>query len=151
MYTNRLDEAEKVYLSALELNPQFRWTLQNLDILYTLRGEYGKARERVLQLAQIENFDPAPDLARINAVENPSLRPLALELLKQRQDIAEGVWGKAMQYALMDEWELALDSLEKAYVADSPWKIHMNWVFIFEPLHDNPRYQVLLKRMNQLP
>ena len=151
LYTNRLDEAENVYLSVLELDPQFRWTLQNLDILYTMRGEYDKARERVVQLAQVEGFDPAPDLARIDAVENPSLRPHALELLKQRQDIAEGVWGKAMQYAFLDEWDLAIDSLEQAYEADSPWKIHMNWVFVFKPLHNNPRYQELLKKMNQLP
>jgi adenylate cyclase len=151
LYTNRLDEAENVYLSVLELDPQFRWTLQNLDILYTIRGEYDKARERAVQLAQVEGFDPAPDLARIDAVENPSLRPRALELLNQRQDIAEGVWGKAMQYALMDEWDSALDSLEKGFAADSPWKIHMNWVFVFNPLHDNPRYQAMLRKMNQLP
>ena len=151
LYTNRLDEAEKVYLSVFELSPHFRWTFQNLDVLYSLRGEYDKARERVIQLAQLEGFDPAPDLARIDAMENPELKPRALELLIQRQDIAEGVYGKAMQFAFLDEWDLALESLEKAFEADSPWKTDMYWVFIYEPLHDNPRYQAMLKKMNQLP
>jgi len=116
-----------------------------------MRGEYDKAREWATKLAIMEGYDPAPDLARIDAVENPDLKPRALELLAQRTDIVEGVWGKAMQYALMDEYELALVSLEKAFAIESPWRVHMKWVVNYKPLHDNPRYQAMLKKMNQLP
>jgi len=133
------------------MDPYFRWTYQNLDMLYTMRGEYNKAREWATKLAIMEGYDPAPDLARIDAVENPALKPRALELLEQRQDIVEGVWGKAMQYALMDEYELALVSLEKAFATESPWRVHMKWVVNYAPLRGNPRYQAMLKKMNQLP
>ena len=151
LWIGQLDEAEEIYMGVLELDPNFRWTYQNLDMLYTMRGQFKKAREWATKLARMEGFDPAPDLARIDAVENPALKPRALELLAQRQDIVEGVWGKAMQYALMDEYELALDSLEKAFETESPWRVHMIWVVNYEPLHDNPRYQAMLKKMNQLP
>lgn len=149
LWTGQLDEAEEIYVSVLELDPNFRWTFQNFDMLYTMRGEYDKAREWAGKLAAMEGFDPAPDLARIDAVENPALKPRALELLAQREDIVEGVWGKAMQYALMNEYELALESLEKAFETESPWRVHMKWVVNYEPLHGNPRYQAMLKKMNQ--
>lgn len=151
LWLGRLDEAEKIYMAVLEMDPYFRWTFQNFDMLYTMRGEYDKAREWATKLALMEGYDPAPDLARIDAVENPALKPRALELLEQRQDIVEGVWGKAMQYALMDEYELALVSLEKAFETESPWRVHMKWVVNYKPLHDNPRYQAMLGKMNLLP
>ncbi len=151
LWLGRLDEAEKIYMAVLEMDPYFRWTFQNFDMLYTMRGEYDKAREWATKLALLEGYDPAPDLARIDAVENPALKPRALELLAQRQDIVEGVWGKAMQYALMDEYELALVSLEKAFETESPWRVHMKWVVNYKPLHDNPRYQAMLGKMNLLP
>jgi TolB-like protein len=151
LWTGRFDEAEAVYQSILDLDVPFRWTIQNLDMLYTMRGEFDKAREMVRWLADLEGFDPEPDLARIAAVENPALKPRALGLLAQRQDIVEGVWGKAMQYALMDEYELALDSLEKAFDTESPWRVHMIWVVNYEPLHGHPRFQAMLEKMNLLP
>ncbi|MFT5139951.1 MAG: hypothetical protein ACI9CB_001609, partial [Rhodothermales bacterium] len=33
----------------------------------------------------------------------------------------------------------------------SPWRVHMKWVVNYKPLHDNPRYQAMLKKMNLLP
>jgi TolB-like protein/lipoprotein NlpI len=151
LYSNRLDEAEAQYLYTLELDPHFRWTHQNLDILYTLMGDYDKARVHARYLAQIEGFDPSADLARIDAVENPKLKPRAMELLGQRTDLPEGVWGMALQYVLLGEDELALESLEKAFEIGSPWAIHMNWVFLYEPFHHDPRFLAMLEKMNQLP
>jgi len=151
LWTGQLDEAERIYMIVLEMDPYFRWTYQNLDMLYTMRGEYDKAREWATKLAEMEGYDPAPDLARIDAVENPALKPRALELLAQRQDIVDGVWGKAMQYALMGENEMALENLEKAFETNSPWRVHMSWVVNYKPLHNNPRYQVMLRKMNLLP
>ncbi len=151
LYSNRLDEAEAQYLYTLELDPNFLWTFQNLDILYTLRRDYAKARKMAQRHAELKGTDPAPDLARIDALENPELKPRALALLEQRQDILEGVFGRAMQYALLGEQDLALASLERAFEAGDPWAIHMNWVFIYEPLRSNPRFQAMLEKMHQLP
>jgi len=151
LYTNRLDEAEAVYRSTLELDPHYRWTFQNLDILYTMRGDYDLARKMATELAHLEGFDSAPDLARIDAVENPLLKERALKLLEQRQDILEGVLGKGMQYALLGELDLALDSIERGFEAGDPWAVHMSWIKIYDPLRENPRFQALLKKMNLLP
>jgi len=151
LYSNRLDEAEAQYMSALELDPSFYWPFQNLDILYTLRGDYAKARKMAQRHAELKGIDPAPDLARIDAIENPALKQRALALLEQRNDMLEGVFGRAMQYLLLGEQDLALDSLERAFAAGDAWSIQMNWVYVYEPLHSNPRFQAMLKKMHQLP
>lgn len=151
LYSNRLDEAERQYMFTLELDPNFLFTFQNLDILYTLRGDYAKARKMAQRHAELKGIDAAPDLARIDAIENPELKPRALALLEQRHDILEGVFGRAMQYVLLGEYDLALDSLERAFEAGEPWAIHMNWVVIYEPLRSNPRFQAMLRKMHELP
>lgn len=152
LWSSRFDEAEVHYMDALELGGQpIRWTVHNLDMLNTMRGDYDEARRRARQLAQMEGFDPAADLARIDAVENPALQERALLLLAERQDIGDGVFGKALQLALLGEYELALDSLEKAFVAGDPYAASMYYMNVYEPLHDEPRFQAMLKEMNLQP
>ncbi len=150
LHAFRFEEAEVHLMDALELGEPNRWTLQNLDFLYTLRGDYDEARRRARQLAQMEGFDPAADLARIDAVENPALKEQALTLLRQRQDMGDGVYGKALQYALLGEYESALEHLEKGFAAGHWSSIHMNSVKVYDPLRDNPRFQAMLEKMNLL-
>jgi adenylate cyclase len=152
LWALRLDEAEARYNDALALGGQpLRWTLHNLDILHTLRGDYDDARQRARQLAALEGFDPAADLARIDAVENPALKERALELLRERQDISDGVFGKALHYALLDEFDLALESLEAGFANGDPLATAMNYVQLYDPLRDNPRFQAMLEKMNLWP
>ena len=151
-WSGRLDEAEVHYMDALALGGQpLRWTIHNLDILNTFRGDYDEARRRARQLAEMENFDPAADLARIDAIENPALKERALELLRQRQDLGNGVFGKALQYALLEEYELSLEDLEKGFATGDPFAAQMNYMKIYDPIRDNPRFQAMLKEMNLLP
>jgi len=151
LWALRFDEAEVHYRDVLELGDPFRWTMQNLDFLNTLRGDYDEARRWAIQLAELEGFDPAADLARIDAVENPELRDHALELLRQRQDINDGVFGKSLQYAVLGEFESALDSLEKAFRENDGYSSSMGYMRIYDPLRENPRFQAMLKEMNLWP
>jgi TolB-like protein len=152
LWNGRLDEAEVHYMDTLALGGQpMRWTVHNLDILNTLRGDYDEARRRARQLAEMEEFDPAADLARIDAIENPALKEHALELLLLRQDLNKGVFGKALQYALLGEYELALIDLENGFEEGDPFAAQMNYMKIYDPIRDNPRFQAMLKEMNLLP
>ena len=122
-----------------------------MDMLYTFKGDYEKARKYARQLATFEGFDPAADLARIDAIENPLLKDRAMALLQQRQDMTDAVFGKALQYALLEEYELALESLEAAFAAGAPYMADINYMRIYDPIRDDPRFQAMLKEMNLLP
>ena len=87
LWSFRFDEALEHYEDTLQLGQPFRWTYHNLDILYTLSGNYDEARKNAKLLAALEGFDAAADLARIDAVENPQLKQRALLLLEQRTDM----------------------------------------------------------------
>jgi hypothetical protein len=99
----------------------------------------------------MEDFDPAADLARIDAMENPVLKTHALKLLEQRQDPGDGVFGEALQYALLEEYELALENLEAGPAQGDSYSVQMNYMKVYDPLRDNPRFQAMLKKMNLLP
>jgi len=152
LWANRLDEAEVHYMDALALGGQpLRWTIQNLDMLNTLRGDYDEARRRAIQLAEMEDYDPAADLARIDAIENPQLKDRALMLLEQRQDMTDAVFGKALQYALLEEYELAMESLEAAMTTGDRYVVAIGYMRIYDPLRSDPRFQAMLKMMHLLP
>ena len=74
LWANRLVEAEAHYMDSLALGQSIRWTYHNLDILNCLKGRFDEARQYARQLAEMEGFDPAADLARIDAMENPELK-----------------------------------------------------------------------------
>jgi TolB-like protein len=150
LWSNQLDEAELHYMDALALGQPMRWTIHNMDMLNTLRGDYDEARRWARQLAEMENFDPAADLARIDAIENPALMEHALVLLRQRSDVGPGVFGKALQYALLEQYESALDSLETAFAEGDPYAASMNYMMVYDPLRDEPRFQAMLREMNLL-
>jgi adenylate cyclase len=146
----RLDEAEAHYSDAAELGQTIRWSFHNLDFLNCFQGDWEEARGYALQLAEMEGYDPAADLARIDAMENPALTERALVLLAQRQDIGDTVFGKALQYAVLQQHESALETLEKAYAAGDNYITHINYMKVFDPLRDNPRFQALLRNVNLL-
>ncbi len=149
LWALRLEEAEVHYQDALDLGGQpLRWTIHNLDILNTLKGDYDEARRRARQLAEMEGYDPAADLARIDAIENPELKEHALVLLEQRQDMDDTVFGKALQFALLGEYESALESLETGFAAGDTFATAMGYMKVYDPIRENPRYQAMLKEMN---
>ena len=148
LWRGRYDEALVHYDDALALDVPFRWTYHNLDILHTLRGDYDEARYYTRKFAELVGHDPAADLARIDAVENPALKERALELLRERTDIADGAFGKALHYMLLDEHELAMESLEAGFRAGDPLSSYMNFMSTYDPLRNDPRFQAILREMD---
>jgi adenylate cyclase len=148
LWRGRFEEAEAHYNDALSLDVPFRWTYHNLDVLNTLRGNYDEARQYTRQFAALTGHDPAADLARIDAIENPALRERALEALRQRTDIRDGAFGKALHYMLLDEPELALNSLEAGFAAGDPLAAYINFMDIYDPLRGDPRFLAMLRAMN---
>jgi tetratricopeptide (TPR) repeat protein len=150
MGAGRYQEAQKQFELALQINPDYPNSVGNLEIIYLMMGNYDQARVFGERFAQLLGNDPKVDLAVIDAMENPALKPHALELLQASEEIRDGL-EKAQLLMLLGEDGLALTSLELGFEAGDPYAVHVNRLDIYDPLRGNPRFQALLKKMNFEP
>jgi len=150
-YSDRKDEAYGYFEDALELDPYFQSSLGNLATLNLINGRFDEARALFLEQAQVLPFDPATDLAVVDALENPVLKDVAVKLVLQDTRLPTGVMGKAFYMMLLQEPETALDLLEKASVEGDPYAAHMKRMDTYDPVRNNPRFQALLAKMNMWP
>jgi tetratricopeptide (TPR) repeat protein len=151
MWTERSDEAEQYFQESIELNPNFQNAYRNLGQLQMKDGRFDAARENIRKAFAIMNLDPAPDLAVVDALENPALRAKAIALVLADEQTPDGTMGKARMLMFLDAPELALDSLEKGFEQGDSYAVHMKRMDLYDPLHDNPRFQALLAKMNMWP
>jgi len=149
--TDRKEEAFEYYREALTLDGRFQATIGNLADLNLKTGRFDEARARYVEWATLRKFDPATILVIVDAVENPAMKDKALEMIAQDNDMLDGTSHKGFYLMLLDEPELALDSLEKAFAAGDSYAIHMKRMDVYAPLLDKPRFQALLKKMNMWP
>ena len=151
LYSDRQDESFAYINEALDIDPHFATAIGNLVVLNIMTGRYDQARARCNQNASLENVDPTTELAVIAAVENPALTDQALQLLIDDKQMPDGTLGKALYLMLINKPELAMDYLEKAFEAGDSYAIHIKRMGIYAPLHDKPRFQALLAKMNMWP
>ena len=104
-----------------------------------------------MTVANLTGIDPATDIAIIDAVENPELRDRAIALINSDQDRISGVVQKALDFALLGEYDLAIQDMEKGLEAGDPYSIWVNQVQLYDPLREDPRFQAILKQLNFEP
>ena len=63
----------------------------------------------------------------------------------------DGAQGKAQEYALLEEYELALENLELAFSNGDPFAPAISYMRVYDPIRETPRFQAILKEMNLLP
>jgi len=151
MFTDRKEEAYALFEEALRLKPQFQNAIGNMMRLDLMTGRFEQARARMPGLSTDINHDPSAVLAVIDALEDPTLKPIALEKLAQSTSFGYGSKGKSVYLMLLNEPDLAMDHLEEGFAAGDPRAVHIKRSDIYNPLHDNPRFQALLARMNMWP
>ena len=148
---DRLDDALLAYQASRELDPLFESTMSNMQFVYALKGDYANARLLNEEVGRINQTEQLADLALIDAMENPALKNHAIEVILQLEDLYDGSGGRGFLLAILGEYELAIDNLEKAFAAGDPYATDVNVGSVYEPLRDNPRFQALLAQMNFWP
>ncbi len=151
MYSDRREEAFQYFQESLALDPRLPATIRRLAELNLITGHFDAARAGYLELATVIDFNPATNLAIVDASETPALKDKALAMIAGDNAMPEGTLTKGFYLMLLDEPELALDSLEKAFAAGDSKAIHMKRMDVYDPIRENPRFQALLKKMNQRP
>ena len=141
-YARRYGEAATQCLAALELDPNFRWGLENMANTYLLKGDYAKAGAVIAKLscdaactAMLEEINGAPE--KSGAFDS---------WLKMEKEPPEAFF-LAQAYAGLGRKDQAFASLEKAYqlrsdphgMADTAVDPH------FDRIRSDPRFDVFLR------
>ena len=151
MFSDRKEEAYTYFEEALRLKPQFQNAIGNMMRLDMMTGRYDQALARLPGLSTNISHDPEAVKAVVDALQDPSLKPNALALLAQSETFGYGSKTKSFYLMVLDEPDLTMDSLEKDFAAGDPRAVHIKRMDIYDPLHDNPRFQALMKKINMWP
>ncbi len=146
----RLEESAAYYQKGLEINPHFEAAHGNLAVVYARLGQYDRARGKSRLFSEMSGEDTSVQLTVFAAMEDPSLKPAAMEALDGYTNV-NGTMEKAQFYMMLDEPDLALDVLEASFAEGDSYAIYANQMVIYDPLRDNPRFQAHLAKMNLWP
>jgi TolB-like protein/class 3 adenylate cyclase len=146
VWANRLDDAAASFQLALDLSPNTGLSHAFLALTRLLQGR----AEEGLALAQAESHAVFRNLALAmihHALGHPTDSAAALQTL-----IDEFGWTAAYQvaqaHAYRKEVEQAFEWLERAYVQHDAGVTFSAVDVLLRPLHDDPRWQPFLRRMN---
>jgi adenylate cyclase len=146
----RLEESLLQFELAVSISPTTAFVHGDLAFTHMLLGNYPEAREAAIESGRLNGISVTAELATIDALENPELTDKAIAEIA-RSNLPDAVWGKAIHYAALGEYELALENLELGFETGDPYAVRMNSMVIFDPLRETPRFQALLAKMNLWP
>ncbi len=144
LYNEAIDEARK----SLELDPDFAVGLDVLGSAYAAKGMYEEAI-KAHQRAGVLSRDGKSALGRTYALagRQDEARLVLAEL--EADPTHWDTWFIAQIYAVLGEKDEAFRWLEAAF--EPPRHPYVPWIrypHAFKPLHDDPRFGDLLRRMN---
>ncbi len=146
LMSDRLDDAAASFQLALDLNPRVGLTHAFLAIARLLQGR----TEEALALAAAESHDVFRHVAFAmihHTLGHPAESDTALQALIDKLG-----WTAAYQvaeaYAYRGEVDKAFEWLETAYAQRDPGVVYSAVDELLRPLHDDPRWQPFLRRLN---
>ncbi len=150
-YEGRYDQAIKQYQRALDLDKDFMRTHLRMGLAYVQQGRYHEALTEYNKALEIAGDTPQirAHIAHVLAISGKRSEAL-IELAKlqeraKRQYVPP--YDIALIYVGLGENDKAFAWLEKAYDDHSTEMIYFKVDPLLAPLHSDPRYQNLLRRM----
>ena len=145
IFAGRYDEAESQIQKNLKMDPGFGLFHAQLSILNRLRGNYAAAVEERAKTSELQN---QPEFARLmrDAFAKGGWQGHLRAVITELEQNKSNPYFLATAYAELGEKDKAFASLEEVYNS------HSNFVGYFKidpqlnPLRDDPRFKVLLKK-----
>ena len=147
-YDFELEQARKV----IEIDPNFAFGHVYLGLGYERKGMY--AESAAANATAMTLFGEPPEcVEEVNVafVQNgfKGFWQKRLEQIETRPHLKNfQAYNKALVYIRLDDRENALKSLTQAYQRRDSWMVNANYEPLLTPLHNDPRFQDLLRRMN---
>ncbi len=155
LWEGQFDRAMAQWQKVIELDPNFSMAHYNLGMGYAAKGKYPEAVAAYRKALSLEDHAYYWGLlghAHAMAGQKAEARKILAKLKEraQREYISPG--SLALVHLALGEKDQALDLLEKAYRDRDPGLVNLTVEpFWWEPLHGEPRFQVVVRRMNFPP
>ena len=151
VYVSRLrpDQAVPLLHAALELNPTLAFAHQQLGHAYLQQRKNDAAILAFQRAAELSGSGDSAQLAYAYAVSNrrKEARVILERLLASSSSRYLPPFAIAMAFAGLGETDPALTWLERGYEERAAYMDMLDVAPAFEPLHADPRYGALLRRM----
>jgi adenylate cyclase len=154
LYAGEHDQAIKHLRDAIELDPEDRFSLDNLGLAYIQKGflEEGLAMVK----SAVENSKIPQSYADLAYAYVKAGKPEeARKLLGEFQGIAEAEGGHPVAiagfYAVLGETDTAIQWLEKAYEMRTGYLPAVNSDFVFDGIRGDKRFRDLIQKMGMSP
>jgi tetratricopeptide (TPR) repeat protein len=148
-YARRQDEAIEQFRRALQIDPDYAAAHRDLFWAYVENGKYAQAVEESQALLRIRN-DPATANALGEAFQKsgfPGFLRTAVDLERRGRNMGNPNYTLAQLYSTLGEKSEAIAELEKVYAAREGAAVYSKSEPALEPLHSDPRFQDLLRRV----
>ena len=151
LLAGKYDQSIELTRKALELEPNFWWSYQNLGLAYERKRQYSEAIA-ALEKARLLDVNPS-NLGYLGYVYAAAgKRVEAQKVLEELKALSKNryvsPYSFACIYAGLNEQDQAFDWLERAYQEHSFFMVLLKSETVFDNLHPDPRFKELLKRMN---
>lgn len=152
-YARRYDDALTQCKAALEIDPNFLLALLNMGAVYKAMGKESEAHKLYARADALLSENPATNAAMDRAFAKPGLRGEAqtwIELNKKQIEEGRISFSLALLYLDSGKKDEAFAWLEKAYERRSFEMIFLAVNPKWDPLHSDPRFADLLRRIGLL-
>lgn len=151
IYSKNYNKAEEVLQQALKVHPNHPLILHNIGELYIAEGRYVEAiaplRQSTESAASV-HYKAMLGFAYGRAGRREEAIAIVKDFLQRSGTGLISEFNLAAVYAALGEKEKALDQLEKGYEQRDVWMKELKAWPWFDSLRNEPRYQVLMQRMN---
>jgi eukaryotic-like serine/threonine-protein kinase len=151
-YAHRYEEAAAEIHKALEVDPNYWIGYYDMGEVYAQQGRLDDAIAAQRKAAEIFGTTswPLAEIARNYALEGklPEAHQALRDLLARAQHFRVSPYGIATVYAALGDKDQAFAQLEQAYTQRTQYMDFLKLDPELDSLRSDPRFQVLLRRMN---